>query len=418
MRRIRTFIAMAVILSCLASAQQKLVDEVKISANVLTPTIDTYKKSLAALQPALTHPDTRDKVETWFLAENIAFSLCDKYNANISIGKPVKDKDRVDALLNGHNYYLKALSLDTVLLRDKKGVIKYDKKTGKPKFKAKYSKDIIKHQYQHVAEYLQLGHKEIENKSYQTSFDLLTIYTALIDVSEEKWHKISVPDSTRGLICYYKGVDLYFLERFEEAAVELEEAKRLGFSNKAVYDLIIDCYHHTKQTDRYISSVSQAYDLFHKEDDAYSRILINHYVSNKNHTAAEAYIDNSLSLSPNDDNLINLKGLVTEQKQNLDSASVFYMKAVELNAENAEAQFNLGRYYYNKAIKFKEENLMLSPKKLRAKVNPLYKQALPHFEQSYRLNPNNEALKDALMNIYYQLGDGKRLKEIESKNHK
>ena len=58
----------------------------------------------------------------------------------------------------------------------------------------------------------------------------------------------------------------------------------------------------------------------------------------------------------------------------------------------------------------------MPPKKQKSKLTQLYKKALPHFEVAYKENLQDPALRDALMNIYYQLGDGKKLKEIESKH--
>ncbi len=414
MRR-QILLILLTIAACSATiAQQKLVDEVKISSGVLSPTIDTYKKALASLQPAFSHPETKDKVDAWALAGNIAFALYDKYSDNIAIGKNVNAQDRADALIKAYDFYLKALPLDTVYLLDKKGNIRIDKKTGAPRYRAKNSKDIMKRIYAHASDYLYLGYSQLESKKYESSHKLLTVYTTLAESPQAAVHNFSVPDSVMGLVCYYKGIDLYYQERYAETAEAIEQALRYGYKSKGAMDLAIDCYKRTKQKSKYISMVSQAYEAYGTTDDAYSRILINHYISLKNYEAAHTYINNSLTLSPTDDKLLNLKGLVVENAQGLDSAFVYYDKAITANPENAEAQFNVGRFYYNKAIKFREENQSMSRKKLKSNLSSLYKQALPHFEIAYKQNPYDTALRDALMNIYYQLGDGKKLKEIES----
>lgn len=414
MRKLIFSVLLAITLCGVTTAQQKLVDEVKISSGVLSPTIDTYKKALASLQPAFSHPETKDKVDAWALAGNIAYALYDKYNDNIAIGKNVNDQDRADALIKAYDFYLKALPLDTMYLLDKKGNIRIDKKTGAPRYRVKNSKDIMKRIYAHASDYLYLGYSQLENQRYESSHKLLTVYTNLAESPQAIVHNFSVPDSVMGLVNYYKGIDLYYLDRYAETVKALEDAMRYGYRSKGVMDLAIDCYKRTKQDTKYISMVSQAYDTYGTSDDAYSRILINHYISKKNYEAAHAYINNSLTVTPNDDKLLNLKGLVVENAQGLDSAFVYYNKAITANPENAEAQFNVGRYYYNKAIQFREENPSISRKKLKSNLSALYKQALPHFEIAYKQNPYDTALRDALMNIYYQLGDGKKLKEIEA----
>ena len=51
--------------------------------------------------------------------------------------------ERATALMKGFELLQKALPLDTVIEKNKDGSVKMDKKTGKPKFKTKYSKDIV-----------------------------------------------------------------------------------------------------------------------------------------------------------------------------------------------------------------------------------------------------------------------------------
>ena len=399
-----------------AYSQQKLVDEVKISANVLSPTIDTYKKALANLQPAFNHPETKEKVDTWVLAGNIAMSLYDKYNDNIAIGKKVDGNQRADALIKADEFYARALPLDTVFLKDKKGNLRINKKTGKPKFKAKNSKDIMKRVYAHAADYLYVGYGQLVDKKYDASYKLLTVYERLAKSPEAATHNFIVPDSVMGLMYYYKGIDLYYMERYDETAIATENAMQYGYESKGLIDLAIDCYKRMGQESKYIQVVSRAYQAYGKLDDAYSRILINHYISNKKYDEAQSYIDNSLAVEPDDDKLLNLKGLVVEKDKGLDSAFVYYEKAISINPANADAQFNVGRYYYNQAIEFKEDNTKMPSKKQKSKLTQLYKKALPHFEVAYKENLQDPALRDALMNIYYQLGDGKKLKEIESKH--
>ena len=73
----------------------------------------------------------------------------------------------------------------------------------------------------------------------------------------------------------------------------------------------------------------------------------------------------------------------------------------------------MGRYYYNQAAQMVDSNQKLSVKALAKKVNPIYRQALPYLEKAYELDPGNDDARNALRNIYYKLGDAKKLDALD-----
>ena len=73
----------------------------------------------------------------------------------------------------------------------------------------------------------------------------------------------------------------------------------------------------------------------------------------------------------------------------------------------------MGRYYYNKAAQVVDNNQKLSVKALAKKVNPIYRQALPYLEKAYEIDPENEDARNALRNIYYKLGDARKLDALD-----
>jgi tetratricopeptide (TPR) repeat protein len=120
-----------------------------------------------------------------------------------------------------------------------------------------------------------------------------------------------------------------------------------------------------------------------------------------------------MEANPNDDELLNLKGLVVENYQDIYEAFPYYQRCIELNDSNASGLFNVGRFFYNKAMETRQ-NSRLYGKKLADLVNPIYREALPFFEKSYAINPKNQELVNALRDIYYKLGEADKLQAIES----
>jgi len=88
-----------------------------------------------------------------------------------------------------------------------------------------------------------------------------------------------------------------------------------------------------------------------------------------------------------------------------------YKKALKLDPNNLESNFNLGVYYYNRGAEvLKKVNDMDIPtyqKKGKAMENEAqneFKSALPYFEACYQINKTDEGVKKSLKNTYERLG--------------
>ena len=159
----------------------------------------------------------------------------------------------------------------------------------------------------------------------------------------------------------------------------------------------------------------EAFIKFGTSDPQYIRILINDFVNREDYSGANDLLDEAMDGNPNDDELLNLKGLVIESQESIYEALPYYQRCIELNENNASGQFNVGRFFYNKAQETRQ-NSRLYGKRLADMVNPIYREALPYLEKSYELNPNNEELVNALRDIYYKLGEAQKLQAIENQN--
>ena len=139
------------------------------------------------------------------------------------------------------------------------------------------------------------------------------------------------------------------------------------------------------------------------------------FINREDYSGANDLIDEAIAAHAEDDELLNLKGLVVESKESIYEALPYYQRCVELNDSNASGLFNVGRYFYNKAMETRL-NSRLYGKKLADLVNPIYREALPYLEKSFAINPNNPDVRNALRDIYYKLGEAQKLQDIESFN--
>ena len=104
-------------------------------------------------------------------------------------------------------------------------------------------------------------------------------------------------------------------------------------------------------------------------------VIINDNVNKGNLDEALSMVDAAIANKPTAA-LYNLKGFVLEQKKDEDSALEFYKKAVEMEPENVQAQFNTGRMYMKQAVALATEAEKLQgsafTKFKMEKLDPLY----------------------------------------------
>ena len=410
-KKIIIIIVVALITSFNITAQHSLVAEAKKAVSSLTMTVDSYNKAFKKLEPALTNDETRNRAETWALANRIKMELYDKYMDNRQVGKKVDIKAMGHSLLDAYDYSLNALKLDTIHVLDKKGEPVTDSKTKRPKVRTKYSKDLINRLVSHHDDYRMVGSDLYNIKDWDGAYKAWEYYCRMAARTDDmRWPK---PDSTLAEVRYYQGITAWQKGDTIDAVRLFSMARHLGDSRKEAYDYALVCLSDLGNEAEVVKLAGEAYVKYGTSDPQYIRILINDFIGREEYESANDLIDEAIAASPEDDELLNLKGLIVENQQSIFEALPYYQRCVEINDSNASGLYNVGRYFYNKAMETRQKS-QLYGKKLSDLVNPIYREALPFFEKSYALNPHNPDLVNALRNIYYKLGEAKKLQAIEA----
>ncbi len=405
-----TFVAV-LSLSATASAQHLLVDQAKKAISGLATTVNTYEQAFNKFKPALFHDETRNRAETWALANQIKIEQYDKYMDNRRVGKKIDINAMGHTLLDAYDYAQTALKLDTIYILDNKREKIIDKKTKRPKTRTKYSKDIAHRMLAHHDSYRTVGSELYNIKDWNGAYQAWEDYCVMAARDDDpRWNK---PDSMVAEVRYYQGIAAWQKTDTLDAVRLFELARKTGYDRKEAYDYALICLNDLGKEQEVVNLAWEAFLKFGTSDPQYIRILINSYLAREDFSGANDLIDDALEASPDDDELLNLKGLVVESKEDIYVAFPYYQRCIELNDSNANGLFNVGRYFYNKAMETRQ-NSRLYGKRLADLVNPIYREALPYFEKSYAINPNNRELVNALRDIYYKLGEADKLQAIES----
>lgn len=391
------------------NAQEKLVKEVEKEIGAAK-----YATLSEKLKPAFTDATSEKDAYTWFVAAKVEMNEFDELFKQKMIGKSVDATVLGKHLLAGIDYLKKVLPLDTVPEVDKKtGAPKVDKKTGLVKVKTRFSKNVVSMLAENYSP-LNSIMSEIHNaKDYANA---VKAYELFITLPFEPYMvgKIASPaDTILGEIRFYQGIALWQGENPKDAVGAFEKARKLGYLKKEVFDYALNCAAQSNNEAAIVKIAEEALPLYGKQDGQYVRILINGYLNKQNYVEANKIVDQAILDDPQSAELVNLKGNLVENQKSIEDAFPYFKKAVDLDPTSSKAQFDLGRYYFNKAVKIRDEKTDLTGDALAKLVNPLYEQALPYLEKAYELDKGNIDAKNALRSIYYQLNDEEKLNAIE-----
>lgn len=141
---------------------------------------------------------------------------------------------------------------------------------------------------------------------------------------------------------------------------------------------------------------------------------LNSSMSGGNNTVALDKISKAIAADPSNANLYAVRGsLYDSQKKPASSelAQEDYKKAITLDPNNFDAQFNMGIYNFNrgatlytKVSKMDLKTYQVQGKKTEAEGKKYFEVALPYFEKSLALQPNDRNTLIALQKVYHQLG--------------
>ncbi len=394
-------------------AQQQVVDGVKRSISDLSASANTYKAALSRLKPALSHESTKDKAETWWLAGKIAFDIYDKMQHTKAVGNKVDEKEMATYLTQGYNYCKSALRLDSVPEFNHDGTPKIDRKTGRRVVKTKYSSDIAAKLLENLQHFASAGGDLYNSGNWPEAWNAWEAYHD-IALSAYAREKKKVPaDTLIGKMRFYQGLASFQTSDFRHAHQCFSDARIYGYKQKAVFDNDLNVLVRMGDTTEVVNVAREAYQVHGAADIQYLRILINDHLNKLQYKEATSLLDQAIKKDPSNAEYYNLKGVIIEQEKDYEAALPIYLKAIEADPYYPVGQYDVGRCYYLRALELIKKNPNLSRSALNDKVNPVFQQALFYLENAYELNTADPDVIKILKDIYYRLGMGEQLQELE-----
>ena len=383
MKKLLFMLACASMMATSAFAQVSVVKEAAKLVNSGKP--EDLQQAMFKIMPALSNPETAENAEAWFLAGKAAFGLYDQLSIMKQMQEGQGQQSEIPAdqlaemLMGGFEFMRTALPLDSVKETNKDGSFKLDK-NGNPKVKTKFSKDIIDIMGSHISDVLTFAGDCVNNQKYEAAAKAYTNFFELLDTDVAHKANINLSPEDFAQTKFFQGFSQYYAKDFLNAYTNVSLALAGGYTenNAAQY------------------KSSALANIIQEKVDA------------KDFAAAYDFIDKAIAAEPSSSLLYDMKGFIVEVDKGNEAATPIYRKAVELDGNNADANYNLGRMLYNKA----NDLIMANPDATTAQMvpllQPIYEEALPYLKKAAELDENKASqvkyITDDIDYKYEQMG--------------
>ncbi|MDE5650805.1 MAG: tetratricopeptide repeat protein [Duncaniella sp.] len=364
-----------------------------------------YQKAIEAITPAFSNPETDKQAQTYWIPGKAGFKVYDDMYAKKAIGQDVNLVDMGSALLDGYEYGMKALDVDSVA--DAKG-----------KIKTKFSKDIVSQIVGHFQDFMTSGSSFWDSHDYAKAYKAWTIYLSIPQNPRfGKSAPDALPDSTVAQFDYYRALSAWQAEMLPEAASAFDQLVKIGYNDPQAYDYAYSVAYQLKDEDRKLAYSQAGLDKFGTSNPVFLQRIVNSYIDAKNYAPAQKMLEEAIAADPNNGAYYLSLGVLYENQGDNEKAAEAYKKAVELDPNNSFANYYYGRMLVMQYDKLDQETGNMSQSEYNKynyeNMRPLLLESIKYFEKAYELDNENTDPLRYLKNIYYNLNDGENLKRVE-----
>ncbi len=236
---------------------------------------------------------------------------------------------------------------------------------------------------------------------------------------------------------FYTAISGYYAEKGDEVEPLFKKLFDQGSGEAVVYEALYSI--HNKRGDKdAVNYLSEGRKKF-PENTALLFSEINHYLAAGELNKLIDKLETAIQAEPDNVSVINTTGNVYEQlsaktaeagdkeKSDMyyDKAKEYYSQAISKEPNNFDANYSLGALYYNKAAgmvekinEYAQDYTPAGTKKYEEankEMMGFFEHALPYFEKSYELKPDDVNTMIALKEIYVRQSNMDKANEIKAK---
>lgn len=282
-------------------------------------------------------------------------------------------------------------------------------------FKANYG-DIFQHINSITSNYFNRGAVAYENGDYKQAMECyMTAYSSMAMLGQK--------DNEALLIAAQ--IALYNAQEYETVLEICNQLLADQYESPKVYQYLAVANSQLEKNEDMLKYINEGRAKF-PEDESLINEQINAYLKLKREAEIIDQIKEMASKKNDNSVYCLIIGTIYSNQEsdlyNVDSALVYYKKAIEINPNDENAYINIGSMYIDKSASlYNAANElgfdMESQKKydkMVAEAKSYDEQALPYVEKAYELVPGDEAIKQALRTLYVRLKMMDKAKALET----
>jgi tetratricopeptide (TPR) repeat protein len=302
------------------------------------------------------------------------------------------------------------------------------------------TKDAIKGMTESSGKLNNIGNNQIKRNDYAGAYKSLEMVMKINDVVKKNGSEPIITDAD---MTNHKYVVAFCAASSGDKAMALKYFKELydaGSNEPAVFSQYFDMLYQAGNKD-------EAWKVFNQGQSKFptsTEILfagINAKIAEQDYEALKKMLNSAIEAEPNNPSIYSALGNVymnlfnVEYAKDKDSAVAkgyfdealkYFNKAIELDPKQFDATYSIGSLYFNKAVELIKQANSLgmdkeSQKKYKAMTDEsasLMTTALPYFQKTEALQPNDINTLIALTEIYARMNDLEKSKEFKTRQEK
>ena len=334
-------------------------------------------KAKASIDLAAENEETKNEARTWHYYGIVYYKIAAYPDFNDL------DPEALDKSLNA---FMRIIELDPAYANDRQNMF-----------------DIYQHIQSITSNYFNKGAVAYENGEYKDAIDCyMSAYKSNLVIGQK--------DNEALLIAAQ--IALYNAKEYETAIAICNQLLAEQYESPKVYQFLAVANSQLGNDEDMLKYINEGRAKF-PEDDNLVNEQINAYLKLKREAEIIDQIKEMANKNSNNSIYCLIIGTIYSNQEseiyNVDSALVYYNRAIEINPSDENAYINVGSMYIDKSAalinkanelpldKFKEYDALIA----EAKV--FDEKALPYVEKAYELVPTDDAIKQALRTLYVRL---------------
>lgn len=334
-------------------------------------------KAKASIDLAAENEETKNEARTWHYYGIVYYKIAAYPDFNDL------DPEALDKSLNA---FIKIIELDPAYANDRQNMF-----------------DIYQHIQSITSNYFNRGAVAYENGEYKEAIDCyMSAYKSNLVIGQK--------DNEALLIAAQ--IALYNAKDYETAIAICNQLLAEQYESPKVYQYLAVANSQLGNDEDMLKYINEGRAKF-PEDDNLVNEQINAYLKLKREAEIIDQIKEMANKNSNNSIYCLIIGTIYSNQEseiyNVDSALVYYNRAIEINPSDENAYINVGSMYIDKSAalinkanelpldKFKEYDALIA----EAKV--FDEKALPYVEKAYELVPTDDAIRQALRTLYVRL---------------